>query len=202
MFTMRASGITGQRMLAACCLAVVALLAVACGSAGTSATPTKTVTVTATPPGSPAPAPPASSGPLPCLTTDLRLTVGPANGTPGTIFYPLDFTNASSSACTMYGYPGVAFVSSPGGSQVGAPAGRDSVAPTLITVSPGATAHAMLAVSDVLIANNCRHHQVQVSWVQVYPPDQYSALSARLSRQGCADRSLVTMHVSTVSSGS
>lgn len=40
--------------------------------------------------------------------------------TAGTIFYPLDFTNASSSACTMYGYPGVAFVSSPGGSQVGA----------------------------------------------------------------------------------
>jgi len=81
----------------------VALLAVACGSAGTSATPTKTVTVTATPPGSPAPAPPASSGPLPCLTTDLRLTVGAANGAAGTIFYPLDFTNASSSACTMYG---------------------------------------------------------------------------------------------------
>ena len=136
------------------------------------------------------------------LTTDLRLTVGAANGAAGTIFYPLDFTNASSSACTMYGYPGVAFVSSPGGSQVGAPAGRGSVAPTLITLSPGATAHATLAVSDVLIANNCLDDQVQVSWVQVYPPDQYSALSAPLSRQGCADRSLVTMHVSTASSGS
>ena len=81
-------------------------------------------------------------------------------------------------------------------------AGRGSVAPTLITLSPGATAHATLAVSDVLIANNCLDDQVQVSWVQVYPPDQYSALSAPLSRQGCADRSLVTMHVSTVSSGS
>jgi hypothetical protein len=37
--------------------------------------------------------------------------------------------------------------------------------------------------------------------VQVYPPDQYTALSARLSRQGCGDRSLITMHVSTVTSG-
>jgi hypothetical protein len=121
--------------------------------------------------------------------------VGAANGAAGTIFYPLDFTNTSGSACTMFGYPGVAFVSSPGGSQIGAPANRRvAAAPTVITVAPGATAHATLAVSDVLIGNNCKHKQ-QVNWVQVYPPDQFSALSAPLSRQGCADKSLVTMGV-------
>ncbi|HEY6279293.1 MAG TPA: DUF4232 domain-containing protein [Streptosporangiaceae bacterium] len=136
------------------------------------------------------------------MTTDLRLTVGAANGAAGTVFYPLDLTNASTSACTMYGYPGVAFVSSPGGSQVGAPAGRSSPAPpALVTLKPGATAHATLGVSDVLIGNNCLHHQVQVNTLQVYPPGQYSALFAPLSRPGCADRSLVTMHVTTVSSG-
>jgi hypothetical protein len=129
--------------------------------------------------------------------------LGAANGAAGTIYYPLDLTNTSSSACTMYGYPGVAFVSSPGGSQVGAPAGRgNNAAGVLVTVPPGAAAHATLAVSDVLISNNCLHHQAQVSWVQVYPPDQYSALSAPLSRMGCADPSLVTMTVTTVSSGS
>jgi hypothetical protein len=199
---MRASAIKGRPALAAWC-ASAALLAAACGSSGTAATPTKTVTVTITPSISPTSAPAAPSGPLPCLTTDVRLTVGAANGAAGTIFYPLDFTNASSSACTMYGYPGVAFVSSPGGSQVGAPAGRSSnTAAAVIILPPGAAAHATLAVSDVLISNNCLHHQVQVSWVQVYPPDQYSALSAPLSRMGCADPSLVTMTVSTVSSGS
>ena len=202
MFTMRASAITGRRMLAVCCLTSVASLAAACGSSGTTAPPAKTVTVTITPSSSSSSAPPAASGPLQCLTTGLRLTVGASNGAAGTIYYPLDFTNASSSACTMYGYPGVTFVSSPGGSQVGAPAGRGSnTAPALVTLQPGSTAHATLAVSDVLIGNNCLHHQVQVHWVQVYPPDQYSALFASLSRQGCADRSLVTMRVSTVSSG-
>lgn len=202
MFTMRISAITGRRMLAACCLTSTALLSAACGSPGVTTAPAKTVTVTITPSSSPRPAPPTSSGPLQCLTTNLRLIVGAANGAAGTIYYPLDFTNAASSACTMYGYPGVAFVSSPGGSQVGAPAGRPgSTAPALVTLGPGATAHATLAVSDVLISNNCLHHQVQVKWVQVYPPDQYSALFASLSRPGCADRSLVTMHVSTVSSG-
>jgi hypothetical protein len=127
--------------------------------------------------------------------------VGAANGAAGTIFYPLDFTNTSGSACTMFGYPGVAFVSSPGGSQIGAPANRRvAAAPTVLTVAPGATAHATLAVSDVLIGNNCKHQQ-QVNWVQVYPPDQFSALSAPLSRQGCADKSLVTMGVTIVTSG-
>ncbi len=206
---MRASVITGRRMLAACFFTSAALLAAACGSSGT-ATPARTVTVTATPPGSPAsgassapaPAAPRVSGPLPCLTTDLRVTVGAANGAAGTVYYPLDFTNASTTACTLYGYPGVAFVSSPGGSQVGVPAGRGSTGPpALITLPPGATAHATLGVSDVLIGDNCAHHQVQVNWVQVYPPDQYSALFAPLSRQGCADGSLVTMHVTTVSAG-
>jgi hypothetical protein len=78
---------------------------------------------------------------------------------------------------------------------------KNSTGPALATLAAGATAHATLAVSDVLISNNCPGHQVQVHWVQVYPPDQYSALFAQLSRQGCADKSVITMHVNTVSSG-
>ena len=201
MVTMAASVITGRRMLAGCWLTPVALLAAACGSSTATATPAGTVTVTVTPSRSPAPAA-ASAGPSPCSATDLRLTVGASNGAAGTVFYPLDFTNASGSACTMYGYPGVAFVTSPGGSQVGAPARRrPPAALAVVTLEPDAAAHATLAVSDVLIQNNCLHRQVHVRWVQVYPPDQYSALSARLGRLGCADRSLVTMGVTTVGSG-
>jgi len=188
---MGTSAITGRRALAGSCLATLALLTAACGSSPPAATPTRTVTVT-----------PSPSGPLPCPTTALKLTVGAANGAAGTIFYPLNFTNTSGSACTMFGYPGVAFVSSPGGSQIGAPANRrTAAAPMVITVAPGATAHATLAVSDVLIGNNCKHQQ-QVNWVQVYPPDQFTALFAPLSRPGCADKSLVTMGVTTVTGGS
>ena len=64
-----------------------------------------------------------------------------------------------------------AFVSSPHGSQIGAPAGRrHDAARTLVTLAPGATAHATLAVSDVLIGDNCRHRRVPVNWIQVYRP--------------------------------
>ena len=205
---MGASAITGRRMLAAWCLASIALLPAACGSSATTASPqttaapATTTTATITPSSPPETASAGSSAPLQCSARVLKLTVGAGNGAAGTVYYPLDFTNTSSAACTMYGYPGVAFVSSAGGSQVGAPAGRASnTAPALVTLASGAVAHATLGVSNVLIGNNCLHHQVQVHWVQVYPPDQYSALFARLRRQGCADRSLVTMHVNTVSGG-
>ncbi|MGB6453443.1 MAG: DUF4232 domain-containing protein [Streptosporangiaceae bacterium] len=198
---MRTPAVLGWRIAAVCSLIPVALLAAGCGSVGLTGAPGKTITVTTTP-SSPAPAvPAASTGPSECLTTDLHLTVGAGNGAAGTIYYSLDLTNASSSTCTMYGYPGVAFVSSPGGSQVGAAAGRSSsTSPALVTLVAGATAHATLAVSDVLIGNNCMH-QVQTNFLQVYPPGQYRPLFAPLSRPGCADQSLITMNVDTISSG-
>lgn len=192
--------------LAIISLASVGLLATACTSAST---PGATKTVTVTPPpstktvtASPTTAPP---GPGLCRTNDLRLAVGRQNGAAGTIYYPVDFTSVSSAACTMYGYPGVAFVTSQGGSLIGAPAGRrliGGITPTLITLQPGATAHATLAISDVLLSNQCHNHQVPVSMIQVYPPDQYTALFAPFSGTGCADKSLVVMWVSPVTSGS
>src|SRR5215470_17235015 len=111
---MRASAITGRLALAGSCLASLAVPATASAPASPGVTP-------------------SPSALQPCAATDLKLTVGAANGAAGTIFYPLDFTNTSGSACTMYGYPGVAFVSSPSGSQIGAPASRrTAAAPTVV----------------------------------------------------------------------
>src|SRR5579871_6870941 len=93
--------------LAIVSLASVGLLAAACTSSGAP----QPTTVTATPPvvtrtitASPSTAP---AGPGPCLTKALRLAVGQQNGAAGTLYYPVDFTNVSSAACTLYGYPGV-----------------------------------------------------------------------------------------------
>ena len=198
----RRLGATG---LAAIAVASAALLA-ACGStpggagSGTTVTvtpPPVTKTVTASPSVSP-------SGPAQCATGDLRLSVGRENGAAGTIYYPLEFTNTSSAACTMYGYPGVAFVTSPGGGVIGAPAGRreiSGIVPTLITLQPGGTAHAILGLSDVLVGNQCHQNQTPVTTIQVYPPDQYTALFAPISGTGCTMKSLVVMWVSAVASG-
>ncbi len=187
-------------------VACAGLLATACTSASR---PAATTTVTVTPPAAtktvtaaPTTTP---SGPGPCPTSELRLAVGRQNGAAGTLYDPLDFTNMSSAACTMYGYPGVAFVTSPGGSVIGAPAGRRTIGgtvPALITLQPGAAAHSTLAVSDVLVSNQCHRRQLPVSTIQVYPPGEYTALFAPFRGTGCADKSLVVMWVSPVTSGS
>lgn len=200
---MRTVSRVAQRALTLCGLASIALLVAACGtssappgSSGTTATvtvPGPTVTVTPTP-----------TGPGQCSTADIKLTIGQANGAAGTVFYPVQFTNTSTSACTLYGFPGVAFVTKPGGNVIGAPAGRNAAERHLITLGPGQTAHANLAVSDVLIENNCRQHQVPVKWLQVYPPGHYAALFVRFSPpngHGCGDESLVVMHVGPVIPG-
>src|SRR4051794_41852770 len=46
----------------------------------------------------------------PCTHSQLRLQVGRASGTAGTIFHPLAFINRSGRACTLHGYPGVSSV--------------------------------------------------------------------------------------------
>jgi hypothetical protein len=208
MFAMRTIHGAGQQVVAIFSIAAVALLAAACGTASAPGSADKTVTVTRPGPTHTikvaATAKPRPAGPGQCSTSDLKLTTGQENGAAGTVYYPVEFTNTSSSTCTMYGFPGAAFVTSPGGSVIGAPAGRVTAEPTLITLGPGVTAHATLAVSDVLIGNNCHQHQVPVKWLQVYPPDQYTPLFAPftpLNGVGCADRSLVVMNVTPVTSG-
>jgi hypothetical protein len=198
----------GLHALALCSLASIALLAAACGTQPAPASgpraPGKTVTVTKPAPTRTVTVTRRRAGPGQCSTADLKLTVGPENGAAGTVYYPVEFTNTSTSTCAIYGFPGVAFVTRPGGSVIGAPAARSATEPGLITLGPGAIAHATLAVSDVLISDNCRQHQVPVQWLQVYPPNQYTPLFAPftpLNGVGCADKSLVVMHVEPVVGG-
>jgi Protein of unknown function (DUF4232) len=204
MFAMRTFHRLTAGNLAAVSLAGLCLLATACGTPASTPGSSKTVTATATPPA-PTKTVTVTPSTAPCRTGDLRLRVGAANGAAGTIYYPIEFTNVSSAACTLYGYPGVSFVTAPHGTIIGAPAGRREIAgitPALITLRADATAHAILADSDVLTSNQCHQHQVAARTVQVYPPGQYTALFAPFSGTGCADRSLVVMWVSPVTSGS
>jgi Protein of unknown function (DUF4232) len=145
----------------------------------------------AAPTSAPAPAPSATvvASPAPlaqCATSGLRVRVGGANGAAGSLYYPLDFTNISGVTCGMYGYPGVSFVSAPGGSQLGGEAIRNSTfGPALVTLAPGTTAHASV---QVVVAQNyptavCK--PVTAHWLRVYPPGQFVPLYAQLTAATC-----------------
>ncbi len=138
-----------------------------------------------TAPGNPA-APGPRPAPPPCLTSGLRVSTGPANGAAGSIYYPLEFTSTSASACTMYGYPGVSFVSRPGGRQLGGAATRNPTFPArLVTLAPGATAHASLQVeiAQDYPAATCK--PVTAHWLRIYPPGQYVPLYLAFTAQTC-----------------
>ena len=135
----------------------------------------------------PASAPVVDSQPQPCSTGDLGLSVGPANGTAGSVYYPLLLTNKSDVTCTLYGYPGVALISQPGGAVVGAAAVRNPTFPAeQVSLAPGAVAHASLQVA---FAGNypaavCK--PVTAHWLQVFPPGEYAAIDIQFTAQTCA----------------
>ena len=79
------------------------------------------------------------------------MTVSPSTGgaAAGSTYYPIQFANTSGSSCTLYGYPGVSFVTAQGGSQIGPAASRNPAMPkALVTLAPGQTVHAELQVVD------------------------------------------------------
>src|ERR1700730_198986 len=95
---------------AAIVLAVVtsgALMA-GCSNGGPAPAPTVTVTKTTTP-STPAAAPssptPAAAGPAACQFSALKVALGPGNAAAGSQIVPIQFTNVSSSTCTLYGFP-------------------------------------------------------------------------------------------------
>ena len=207
-----------RRQLTATGLLIAAGLLAGCSSsAGPSGRPTATVTVTATvtapasgPLSSPVSSPAATptsrvttpAGPAGCATRALRASLGPGGGAAGSTYYPIEFTNISGSTCSLYGYPGVSFATAAGGSQIGLAATEDPAFPrSLVTLAPGATAHAELQVVNAqnFAASTC--HPVAAHWLNVYPPGQTSALFVSLAATACAATSVRILGVQTVQPG-
>jgi Protein of unknown function (DUF4232) len=197
-----------RRVIAAVTLAGIGTLAAACGSSGH---PRATVTVTKTAPakaGSSSPAATPSASPAAaaaCAPSSLRLTLGLAQGTAGSVYQAIDFTNTSSTTCTLYGYPGVSFVTKAGGSQIGSAAERSTAsAARLVTLAPGATGNALLQVVDAGNFSPSACDPVNVKWLKVYPPGAFSALYLRLKTQTCAKRATAvrTLRIGVVLPGS
>jgi Domain of unknown function (DUF4232) len=188
-----------RHLITTAVLAGTALLAAACGPSGSPAaapTVTKTVTVTPTPTesangGTPSPTPTQSGSPRPgaCPTSALHLSIGTGNGAAGSVYYPLVFTNASGSACTLFGFPGVSFVTGIGGSRIGHAATRNSDAPRqTVTLAPGGVAHATLQVVQALNFPPAKCQLTTAHWLKVYPPNQTEPVFLNFTAKTCQAR--------------
>jgi len=195
-------------------LGAVALLATACASsstttaAGSGSSGSPSAPGSASAPGSPvAPAtsPAASArvaGVPACPTSALTVSLGSSQGTAGSVYETIDFTNNGTSSCTLYGYPGVSLQGGSPAAQVGAAAARTTTTTaSVVTLAPGAVANAVLQVTVAgnYPASTCS--PTPTSDLLIYPPNQTVSASVAYSSTGCSSTSVILLHVGAVQAG-
>jgi Protein of unknown function (DUF4232) len=214
---MTSSASAARTLIATAAIAFSAALLAGCGSssspaAGPSAGSNRPATTpdSSVNPGGPdqtvnptATATPTAAGAPACATSALHVAV-PASGgnaAAGSSYYPVQFANTSSSPCTLYGYPGVSFVTAMGGSQIGIPATRNpALAARLVTLSPGETVHAELQVADAQNYPPTDCDLVTAHWLKIYPPNQTAPVYVSFTAQTCSKPKTI-LSVQTVQTG-
>ena len=175
-----------KRVAVAALIPMAGVVALGCGSSGTtkiasSTSSTVAPTTTTTPPTTATataaiPTTSPTSGVGPCTSGQLSATVGSGQGAAGTEIYQLVFTNAGATSCTLQGYPGVSFVGA-NGVQLGSPASRGgSTTPPLTSLEPRQSVYATFTYPNS--GNICGNAGTPTAGLRVYPPNQTAALFA------------------------
>ena len=127
-----------------------------------------------------------------------------SNGTAGTIFYVLNFTNVGAK-CTVRGYPGVSAVGQ-AGKRLGTAANRNSIKPvktvTLNAPNPShgtfSTAHATLGIVDSAVFSASVCTPTIASGLRVFAPNQSRAAFVPFPFSACARSGPKFLNISAV----
>ncbi|MGY3205975.1 DUF4232 domain-containing protein [Streptomyces sp. TE5632] len=107
-----------------------------------------------------------------CHTSELRARVGGVDPGAGQRNFPVVLTNVSSRACTLYGYPGAAFVDA-SGKQLGPDPKRSPGDAVRVALEPGESAWAGLRYSAPGVSGA---HTATPTALLVTPPDERDPL--------------------------
>jgi Protein of unknown function (DUF4232) len=166
-----------------------------------SSAPASSPSSATSPAGSPSPSP---TGPGPCPTRSLQVKLGVSQGTAGSVYTTIDFTNIGSVTCTLYGYPGVSLQTARPMQQIGKPARENPATPRkLVKLQPQTTANALLQIVDAgnYSAGTCG--PTTAHYLQVYPPNQTTPAYIKYKTQACSKPvRLMTVNVVKPGSGS
>jgi len=129
--------------------AALSIAAVVVLLSGCHSNPGQPVSPTASPPTSSASASPTPAGVAVCTRDSVKITYQATDSSAGHFHGQLNFMNTSAATCTMNGYP-IVYIGQPGAeSPMGAASTNDTnSAPSLVTLAPGATAHAATTITD------------------------------------------------------
>ena len=210
---MTASPRTARQAIAGAALTCIAALAAACGTSSPSAAPATTATTASHGPSastspastaaSPTPAatPAAAAGPAPCPTRSLKAKIGISQGTAGSVYTVIDFTNIGTVTCTLYGYPGVSLAGGTPVKQIGLAAAESKITPrTLVTLAPGAVANALLQIGDAGNFPAAKCGMVTAHYLQIFPPNQTTPIYLSFTSPTCS-KPVQTLNVSVMVAG-
>jgi hypothetical protein len=144
-----------------------------------------------------------SAGAPQCGSMDLSAHVGLAQGTAGSIYQVIYLTNLGNTACSLYGYPGVALA---GGSsqvdQVGAAASRSSTtAAAVVTLGPGDSANATLRIVEAGNYPTTTCKPTATTFLQIFPPGQTTPIYLAYKSTGCSATSVNLLSVTVMTPG-
>lgn len=144
----------------------------------------------------------AAGGPPACATSALKARVGVAQGAAGSVYQTIVFTNAGNSACSLYGYPGVALAGGSPVTQIGAPATRSTAAgPSMVTLAAGATANTLLRITVAQNYPSSKCAPKASTYLQIYPPNQTAPMYVAYNSTGCSSTSVKLLTVGVMQSG-
>jgi hypothetical protein len=134
---------------------------------------------------------------------DLGAHVGLAQGTAGSIYQVIYFTNLSNTPCTLYGYPGVALAAgSSQVNQVGAAASRSSAtAAAVVTLDAGQSANTTLRIVEAGNYPTGTCQPTATSFLQIFPPGQTTPIYLAYKSTGCSSSAVKLLSVSVMTPG-
>ncbi|WP_189491286.1 DUF4232 domain-containing protein [Streptomyces antnestii] len=123
-----------------------------------------------------------------CGVSDLYLSMGAKGLGAGQLFWPIRFTNTSTTSCTLRGFPGVSVLNT-AHQQIGAPATRTTQPIHTVTVRPAHTVTAVIHTTNGPIGGSCRPTG---TYIQVFPPGSSHSVLIPAALRVCSNIFTIT----------
>jgi hypothetical protein len=167
----------------------------------TSSVAPSTAPSASTPPPSSTPsATPATAAT--CHTSGLRIQFADdeGGGAAGSVYGTITFTNTSTLTCSLRGYPGVSYVATSKGTQIGAAADHEADTVSAVTLAPGKKAVATLRRTNAgNYSSEC--HARMVDGLRIYPPASTTSAFVKFRTTGCSTKAVHLLSVNAVTTG-
>jgi hypothetical protein len=120
-----------------------------------------------------------------------------ADGTAGSVYYQIEFTNVSTQRCSLVGYPGVSAVNA-ANHIIGGAAARTPATPHVVDLAVGASAEAALQVTITgnFSASACEPQTAR--GLRVYAPNATTSDVIPFPFSTCANAHTLSLHIGPV----